>query len=74
MLWFALKTKPNCEKKAAEKLRVMQMEGNCPVKIEFKHWSDRKKKVAEPLLPSMILVNCKGAERNLVFNEVNIKI
>ena len=73
MPWFVLKTKPNCEKKAAEKLRAMRMEAYCPVKTEVKQWSDRKKKVEVPLLPSMILVNCKDTERNLVFNVSLVK-
>ncbi len=49
------------------------METYCPVKTDVKQWSDRKKKVEVPLLPSMILVNCKDTERNLVFNVPLVK-
>ena len=49
------------------------MEAYCPVKTEIRQWSDRKKKVKVPLLPSMILVNCAEAERNQVFSIPNVK-
>lgn len=49
------------------------METYCLVKTEVKQWSERKKKVEVPLLPSMILVNCKDTERNLVFNVPLVK-
>ncbi|MCX7548853.1 UpxY family transcription antiterminator [Xanthomarina sp. F1114] len=67
MPWFVLKTKPNCEKKAADKLQAINVNAYCPVKTVVKQWSDRKKKVQVPLLPSMILVNCNEADRNMVF-------
>ena len=73
MPWFVLKTKPNCEKKAADKLQAMQLEAYCPVKTELRQWSDRKKKVQAPMLPSMILVNCDETERNLVFDAPWVK-
>ncbi len=67
MPWFVLKTKPNCEKMAADKLQALHIEAYCPVRTEIRQWSDRKKKVKSPLLPSMILVNCAESERNMVF-------
>jgi len=67
MPWFVLKTKPNSEKKVATQLQDMQMEAFCPVRTEIRQWSDRKKKVQVPLLPSMILLNCEEADRNRVF-------
>jgi transcription antitermination factor NusG len=73
MPWFVLKTKLNSEKKVASQLKDMQMEAYCPFKTEIRQWSDRKKKVKVPLLPSMILVNCTEAERNKVFSIPNTK-
>lgn len=73
MPWFVLKTKPNSEKKVAGQLLDMQMEAYCPVRSEIRQWSDRKKKVKVPLLPSMILVNCKDSERHKVFGIPNAK-
>ncbi len=68
MPWFVLKTKPNSEKKVATQLQEMHMEAFCPTRTEIRQWSDRKKKVKSPLLPSMILVNCAESERNMVFD------
>ncbi len=68
MPWFVLKTKPNSEKKVTEQLQALQLDVCCPVRTEIRQWSDRKKKVKVPLLPSMILVNCAESERDLVFS------
>ncbi len=68
MPWFVLKTKPNSEKKVTAQLQALQLDVCCPVRTEIRQWSDRKKKVKVPLLPSMILVNCAEAERDLVFS------
>ena len=73
MPWFVLKTKPNSEKKVSAQLQELHMEAYCPLKTEMRQWSDRKKKVKVPLLPSMILVNCAETERNQVFSVPNVK-
>ena len=73
MPWFVLKTKPNSEKKVAAQLQSLQMDAYCPVRTEIRQWSDRKKKVKVPLLPSMILVNCEETERNQVFTVPQVK-
>ncbi len=73
MPWYVLRTKPNCEIKAATKLQTLAMDAYCPIKTEIRQWSDRKKKVQVPLLPSMILVNCEEAERNLVFGIPHVR-
>lgn len=66
--WFVLYTKPRSEKKLAEQLLGDGIQAYCPTRVEIKQWSDRKKKVETPLLPSMILVNIKDEERDRVFN------
>lgn len=66
--WFVLYTKPRAEKKLAEQLREDGIESYCPTQIKVKQWSDRKKKIEIPILPSMILVNIKDDERDKVFN------
>ncbi|WP_019037464.1 UpxY family transcription antiterminator [Psychroflexus tropicus] len=66
--WFVLFTKPRSEKKLAELLIRDGIEAYCPVQIQYKQWSDRKKKVETPLLPSMILVRLEETERDRVFN------
>ena len=73
MPWFVLKTKHTSEKKVTAQLQEMQMEAYCPVRTEIRQWSDRKKKVKVPLLPSMILVNCEDTERQKVFTVPNVR-
>lgn len=65
--WHVLYTKPRAEKKLAEQLLVDGIEAYCPTQIKVKQWSDRKKKVETPVLPSMILVNVDMKEKNKVF-------
>ncbi len=67
MPWYVLFTKPKSEKKVAQKLEERGMEVCCPVSVEVRQWSDRKKKVEVPLLPSMVLVKLEDHERHLVF-------
>ncbi|GGW22032.1 UpxY family transcription antiterminator [Arenibacter certesii] len=67
MLWYVLYTKPQNEKKVALRLQQMGIEAYCPLRTEIRQWSDRKKKVEVPLLPSMILVNVAEKDRNRVF-------
>ncbi|MEZ4801887.1 MAG: UpxY family transcription antiterminator [Gelidibacter sp.] len=67
MPWYVLITKPKSEKKVAEKLAQRGIEVCCPVSVEVRQWSDRKKKVEVPLLPSMVLVHLEDKERSVVF-------
>ena len=66
--WFVLFTKPRNELKVTERLRSIGIEGYAPCKIEVRQWSDRKKKVLVPLLPSMVLVQLLEKEVEVVFN------
>ncbi|WP_249684772.1 UpxY family transcription antiterminator [Flavobacterium sp. CYK-55] len=67
MNWFVLYTKPRTEKKVAERLAQMGVEVYCPLVTTIKQWSDRKKKIQEPLLSSYVFVRLDEKERNLVF-------
>lgn len=69
--WLVLYTKPRAEKKLADQLLEDGIEAYCPTQIEVKQWSDRKKKVESPLLPSMILVQIPSEERERVFNRTH---
>jgi transcriptional antiterminator RfaH len=66
--WFVLFTKPNNERKVVERLSKIGIEVYAPTKIAIRQWSDRKKKVTVPLLPSMVLVHLLAKEVNLVFD------
>lgn len=67
MDWFALYTKPHNEIKVAEKLLSMGIEAYCPTIVVEKQWSDRKKKIQQPLLNSYVFVKVNEKERGLVF-------
>ena len=66
--WNVIYTKPRAEKKVEERLNNLGINAYCPVKQEIKQWSDRKKKILVPVLPSMVLVNIDEKERNKVFD------
>jgi transcriptional antiterminator RfaH len=65
--WFVLCTKPRNEIKVAERLLKIGIEVYAPRKVEVRQWSDRKKKVTIPLLPSMVLVRVLEKEVYTVF-------
>ncbi|WP_435134222.1 UpxY family transcription antiterminator [Formosa sp. A9] len=65
--WYVVYTKSRGEKKVAEQLNALGVKAYCPVKTEMRVWSDRKKKVVVPLLPSMILVKLPEQDRDRVF-------
>ena len=67
MKWFVIYTKSNFEIKIAERLNNNGIKAYCPVYKEVKQYSDRKKKIIKPLLPSYVLVNIKEKDRVKVF-------
>lgn len=68
MNWYVVYTKPRNEKKVADALEQIGITAYCPMKEEVKQWSDRKKKVSIPLLPSYVFVQIEDAKRNDVFS------
>ena len=68
MNWFVIHTKPRFEKKVEERLLSYGIEAYCPTRKEIRLWSDRKRKVDVPVLPSMILVKIEEKNVNKVFN------
>ena len=67
MNWYVLHTKPRCEKKVEEQLLNLGINAFCPTRPEIKIWSDRKKTINVPVLPSMVLVNIDNKDINKVF-------
>ncbi|MBU3681345.1 MAG: UpxY family transcription antiterminator [Flavobacterium sp.] len=67
MPWFVVYTKPRNEKKVAEQLEKLGITAYCPMTIQVRQWSDRKKKVEVPLLNSYVFVQLAEADRKLVF-------
>jgi len=61
--WLALYTKPKHEFKAALQLEAENVIVYLPTIAVIKQWSDRKKKVTEPLFRSYIFIHADEAER-----------
>ncbi len=62
MPWKAIYTKPRHEKKVSELLIQKGINVYCPLQTTIKQWSDRKKKVKEPIFKSYVFVNCDDDE------------
>ena len=67
MPWFVLYTQPRNEKKVTDRLEKLGITAYCPMTIQVRQWSDRKKKVEVPLLNSYVFVQLAEADRKLVF-------
>ena len=67
MNWYVIHTKPRSEKKAEEQLLSLGINAYCPIRNEIRLWSDRKKRIQVPVLPSMVLVNIDEKDINRVF-------
>ena len=67
MNWYVLYTKPRSEKKVEEHLLSLGINAYCPTRSEIKIWSDRKKSILKPVLPSMVLVKINDNDINRVF-------
>ena len=65
--WFVVYTKPRNELKVSQRLSGLGVENYTPTRIEVRQWSDRKKKILVPLLPSMVLVSLDEKDVNKVF-------
>ncbi|HJS00175.1 MAG TPA: UpxY family transcription antiterminator [Flavobacterium sp.] len=72
MNWYVVYTKPKWEKKVAEQLSKNEIECYCPLIVQERQWSDRKKKVEVPLFNSYIFVRLAEADRNLVFQSSGV--
>ena len=72
MSWMVLYIKPHLEIKTADYLRSIGLESYCPTFNLIKQYSDRKKKVKKPLLPSYIFVKINEKDRHKVFQCPNV--
>ena len=67
--WYALYTKPRHEFKAATQLGSIGLEFFLPTITTLKQWSDRKKKIVEPLLHSYIFLLGDEKERLMALEQ-----
>ena len=60
--WHALYVRSRSEKKVLTQLEDLGMEAYLPLVIRVKQWSDRRKKVEEPLFKSYVFVRSSEKE------------
>ena len=70
--WFVIYTKPRTEIIVSQRLSVLGIENYNPTRMEVRQWSDRKKKILVPLLPSMVLVSLNEKQINKVFEVAGV--
>ncbi|WP_372751933.1 UpxY family transcription antiterminator [Labilibaculum sp.] len=63
--WHAIYAKSNCEKKLCEELLRCGVECYLPLNKELRKWSDRKKWIEKPLIPSYVFVRGSRKEMHL---------
>ncbi len=66
--WYVVYTKPRHERKIVKYLSDKGIKNYCPTIKTLKQWSDRKKKVEEPLFKSYVFVNVSEREYFDVLN------
>ncbi|MBO7287087.1 MAG: UpxY family transcription antiterminator, partial [Bacteroidales bacterium] len=66
--WFAVYVKSRSEKKVFKLLEDIGIESFLPLITRVKQWSDRKKKVEEPLFRSYLFVNIPLSDYYTVLN------
>ncbi|MDI9257718.1 MULTISPECIES: UpxY family transcription antiterminator [Flavobacterium] len=72
MHWHVLYTKPRNEKKVTERLQQLGFTVFCPLTEVLQQWSDRKKRIQKPLLPSYVFIKIDEAKRQEVFQVAGI--
>ena len=70
--WFALYTKPRSEFKAAQQLEAVGVEFYLPAIVRISKWTDRKKKITEPLIRGYIFIFSNERERILSLEQPSI--
>ncbi len=66
--WYALYTKSRQEKKVYQLLQEQNIESYLPLEKKIKQWSDRKKKVEEPMIRSYVFVKTSEKEYYDILN------
>lgn len=64
--WLAVYTQPRWEKKVYKLFQDNGIESYCPLNTVYRQWSDRKKKIEEPLFKSYVFVRVADDERTAV--------
>jgi transcription antitermination factor NusG len=65
--WYVVRTNANAERKVAQGIDVEGIMVFLPLYESLRMWSDRKKKVSLPLIPSTVFVYCSESELKNVY-------
>jgi transcription antitermination factor NusG len=66
--WYAVYTRPRHEKRIHSKLQQAGIEAFLPLRTTLRQWSDRKKKISEPLFSCYLFVYVSLGEYHKVLN------
>ena len=70
--WLAVYTKPRNEKKVADRLGKLDFEVYCPLQTTVRQWSDRKKKLRIPVIPSYVFLKITEKERLKILEDTGV--
>ncbi|MEY3236875.1 MAG: hypothetical protein RI883_976 [Bacteroidota bacterium] len=65
--WYVVKTNPQTEKKVYERLLLNDFNVFLPLYSVVRQWSDRKKTISLPLIPSVIFINCTSDDLSKLY-------
>jgi transcription antitermination factor NusG len=66
--WFVLYTRPNFEKKISREIDRLNYENYLPLRMTFRKWSDRVKRIEEPLFPNYLFVRMAASEKHNILS------
>ncbi len=66
--WYVVKTNSRAEKKVFERLESLGLDVYLPLITTIKQWSDRRKKVEVPLIPSTLFLHCQESDLKILYN------
>ena len=64
--WYVLYTRPKFEWKVADEICELNMESYLPYRIMLRRWSDRIKKIKDPLFPNYVFARLNINEKSKV--------
>lgn len=70
--WYVIRTKQNAEKRVLERLVARNFEVFLPQYETIRIWSDRKKKLKVPLIPSHLFIHCSQRDLTQVYGTPGI--
>ncbi|MBW7869123.1 MAG: UpxY family transcription antiterminator [Brumimicrobium sp.] len=65
--WFIVRTKARFEKKVAQQLTELGYQTYLPLETKIRIWSDRKKKIQTPLIPSFVFIQNPNVSKDLIY-------